>query len=145
MKSVNYALRTAYVTSLNGLTVNGSPVPVYYLSAPESETGQYYVTLNSPANSDISVKGSADSRTAMQVQIHTWANGSNAGKIADDLADDVYAAIYPTPASVLDLSPDFQMVSTRVDNDLVQELDGIGQEVFVIRIITFSHRIFHIG
>ncbi len=144
MKSVNYALRTAYKTSLNGLTVNNSLVPVYYLTAPESETGQYYITLNSPANTDNSVKGSNDTRTAMQVQIHTWANGSNAGKMADDIADAVYGLIYPTPQATLDLSASsLQMINTRVDNDLVNELTGIGGRVFVTRIITFSHGIYH--
>ena len=144
MKSVNKALRQAYKSALSTLTYNGGTVPVYYLAAPESETGQYYITLNQPANVDTSTKSTSDTRTSIQVQIHTWAHGANDGEVADAIANSVFSLVYSTPTTVLDLSSyDLQMVSTRLDNDLVNEISGIGQRVFVTRILTFAHLIHH--
>lgn len=144
MKSVNYALRKAYVSSLNGLTLNSNPVPVYYMEAPEDETSPAYVLLVSPSNVDVSTKDSSDTNTSMQVQIRTWAENGNAGKVADDLANDVYTAIYPNTHTVLDLSADgLQMVSTKMQNDSVNTISGHGNRTFVTRIITFTHNIYH--
>ena len=145
MKDVNYPLREAYMTALSGLTVDSLSVPTYYMVAPYTETGQAFITLNSPSNVDQSTKGSADTETSMQVQIHTWANGTNAGKIADDIAGAVMGIIYPDSQTVLDLSADgLQMISTRLGNDSVQELSGMGARVDVTRILTFVHKIYHL-
>jgi hypothetical protein len=76
------------------------------------------------------------------VQIHTWAENGNAGKDADDIADSVYSSIYPTPNHVLSLTG-FQMVGTTLGNDLAQELTAQGGRVFITRILTFNHNIFH--
>lgn len=144
MKSVNYALRKAYKASLNGLTANSVAVPVYYMEAPEDENSPAYILLVAPSNVDASTFSSSDTNTSMQVQIHTWSDLGNAGKIADDLANDIYTAIYPNTRSVLDLSSDgLQMVGTKMDGDR----DGLnvtaGQRSYVQRVITFSHNIFH--
>lgn len=144
MKSVNYALRSAYKTAFTGLTVNSISIPTYYLSAPESETSQIYITLNAVANVDISTFQTADTQTSMQVQIHTWSDNGNAGKNADDVANAVYALIYPAPNSVFDLSAaGFQHIDTKIGNDIVQELAGRGVRQYVTRIITFDHNIYH--
>lgn len=143
MKSVNYALRKAYITGLNGLTVNGQAVPVYYLQAPESSTAANYIILTEVTNVDESTKNSSDTNTSMQLRIETWAEGGNAGKMADDIADAVYAIIYPNSQAVLNLVADgFQMVSTKVTDDRV--IDGeFGNRDFVTRVITFRHYIYH--
>ena len=69
MKSVNYALRKAYIAGLNGLTVNSLAVPVYYLQAPENYTGANYIVLSNIANTNASTKNSADTNTSMNVLI----------------------------------------------------------------------------
>ena len=144
MKSVNYPLRKAYVSALAGIEIEGQPVPVYYLVAPDSETSPYYITLNSVSNNDISTKGSSDTNTSMQVQIHTWSNGGNSGAVADIIAQAVYEQIYFNTQTVLDLSADnLQMISTKMANDQVNELSGLGNKQFVTRIITFDHNIYH--
>ena len=144
MKSVNYALRKAYVAALAPVNVDSVNVPVYYLTAPDSYTGNFYITLNSVSNADDSTKNSSDTNTSMQVQIHTWSDSYNAGQFADVIAGQVFEYIYPNSQAVLDLSGDgVQMVSTKLDQDLVNEMDGLGNRMFVTRILTFSHNIFH--
>ena len=144
MKSVNYALRKAYNASLNGLTANSVAVPVYYNEAPEGETSAAYVTFNEVSSNDISTKLTSDTNTSMQVQIHTWADDGNAGKIADDIADDVYTAILPAPNAKLDLSADgFQNVGITLSGDRPGNNVTLGRRAFVTRIITFNHNIFH--
>lgn len=143
MKSVNYALRKAYLTSLNGLTVNSVAVPVYYLQAPESVTVANYIIISDVANVDVGTKNSSDTNTSIQLRIETWAEGGNAGKMADDIAGAIYALIYPNSQAVLNLIADgFQMVSTKVSDDRV--LDGeFGNRDFITRVITFRHYIYH--
>jgi hypothetical protein len=144
MKDVNWPLRKAYSASLNGLTVDAVSVPVYYMEAPSNYTGQAYILLVSPSNVDASTFNSSDTNTSMQVQIHTWSDYGNAGKLASDIAGAVFAAIYPNPQAVLDLSADdLQMVSTKLQNDLDGRNVRFGQREYVQRIITFSHNIFH--
>ena len=144
MKSVNYALRSFYKTAFTGLTVNSIAVPTYYLDAPESETSQIYITLNTVSNVDISTKQSADTNTSMQVQIHTWSDNGNAGKNADDVASAVYSLIYPNPDSTINLdAAGFQAVSISVGNDLVNDHSGRGVRQYLTRIITFNHNIYH--
>ena len=143
MKDVNYKLRKAYATALTGLTVNTIAIPVYYLQAPESETGANYIVLTSVANVDDGNFHSTNTQTSMQLQITTWAENANAGKMADDIAGAVFAIIYPTPQSVLDMTADgVQMVGTQLTDDRVTN-DRFGDREYVTRIITFRHNIFH--
>lgn len=143
MKDVNYKLRKAYNTALTGLTVNSIAIPVYYLQAPESENGANYIIMTSVANVDEGTKNSADTNTSMQLQITTFAEGANPGKMADDIAGAVFGIIYPTSQAVLDMSADgVQMVSTLLTDDRVIN-DRFGHREFVTRILTFRHNIFH--
>ena len=151
MRNVNFALRKSYMAALGDpLQVNVTyptaatiDVPIYYLIAPESETGKYYITLNQVSNTDRSTKGSSDTNTSMQVQIHTWDNDGNAGQYADDIADKVFEIIYPDSQAKLDMSADdFCMVSTKLDGDNTDELDT-GTRIYVTRILTFRHNILH--
>jgi len=78
VKDVNFPLRKAYITALGDpLEVDVThpaastiEVPIYYLVAPDSETGKYYITLNQVANSEAGTFSSDDTNTSMQVQIH---------------------------------------------------------------------------
>ena len=145
MKDVNYPLRKAYITALDGnITVDAVNVPVYYLQAPEEETSEAYITLNQVSNVDAGTFSDHKTTTSMQVQIHTWDDNGNAGKKADDTAGAVLAILYPNPQTVLNMSADsLQMVGTRLAGDQVSELTGQGNRVFVTRILTFEHIISH--
>ena len=151
MRNVNFALRKAYMAALGDpLQVNVTyptaatiNVPIYYLIAPESETGKYFLTFNQVSNTDSGSFSSESTYTSMQVQIHTWDDEGNAGQYADDIAGAVFAIIKPTPQSVLDMSADnFQMVGTFLDGDITNQLDA-GNRIDITRILTFRHRILH--
>ena len=143
MKDVNYKLRKAYNTALTGLTVNATAIPAYYLQAPESETAANYIIMQGVANVDDGNFASTNTLTSMQLQIVTFANGANSGKMADDIAGAVFGIIYPTPKSVLDMTADgVQMVGTLLTDDRIIN-ERYGDREFVTRIITFRHNIFH--
>lgn len=144
MKDVNYPLRKAYKASLNGLTANGNPVEVYYNQLPEGDEDAAYILMVSPSSVLKGTFSTHDTDTSLQLQIRTWSENGNAGKIADDIADDIFSAIYPTPQSVLDLSADgLQMVGMRLQNDIVNTITGHGNREFVTRILTFTHNIYY--
>jgi len=145
MKDVNYPLRKAYVAALDGnVVVDTVNVPVYYMAAPEDEEDKNYITLNQVANVDAGTKSSSDTNTSMQVQIHTWDDNGNAGRMADMIAGVVFSIIYPNTQYVLDMSADnLHMISTVVDGDNTNEMSSQGNRVFVTRIITFRHNICH--
>ena len=144
MKEVNYPLRKAYITKLSGLEVNTIPIPVYYMEAPETETGQAYILLVSPSSSNVSTFSTSDTVTNMQLQIHTWAEDGNSGKLTDDIAAAVFNLVTPNTQAVLDLSADgIQMVSLKLDRDRVNSITGLGNREYVTRILDFSHNIFH--
>ena len=151
MRNVNFALRKAYMAALGDpLQVNVTyptaatiEVPIYYLIAPESETGKYYITLNQVSNSEAGTFSSEKTNTSMQVQIHTWDDNGNAGQYADDIAGAVFAIIKPNPQAVLDMLADnFQMVGTFLDGDNTDQLDA-GNRIDITRILTFRHNILH--
>lgn len=144
MKSVNYQLRVKYVDALDGMVVNAVTIPVYYMQLPEGATYSNYILLVNPANGNASTKNSSDTNTTMQVQIHTWAENGNAGKMADDIANEVYQQIYPNPQFNLDLSGDgLQMVSTTMISDNTNPITDAGNREFITRIINFEHNIYH--
>lgn len=144
MKSINYQLRVKYVEALDGMVVNTLAIPVYYMQLPESANDNNYILLVNPANSNASTKNSSDTNTTMQVQIHTWAENGNAGKMADDIANEVYQQIYPNSQFNLDLSGyGLQMVSTTMISDNVNTISDEGNREFITRIINFEHNIYH--
>ena len=152
MKSINYDIRKAYVEALSDITVNTNPstpgtrypVPVYYLSAPQSETSKFYIIINGPSSTDISTINSSDTNTQVQLQIQTWGDGSNSGWLADNIAENIFSVIYTTPQKILDLTGmGLQMVSTKLITDNTSDITGLGNAVYITRTLIFEHNIFH--
>lgn len=135
MKDVNWPLRQAYTTALNGIDV-----PVYYQSAPSSYTANYIV-FRSITSNDTSTKNSSDTLTNITVEIHTHGNGSNSGRICDALADEIFNRIYSIPQATLSLLG-MQMVSTRLVSDTTNNVLLQGNRTYISRFITFRHNIF---
>ena len=139
MKDINKALRKAYNLALQNVIV-----PVYANYAPQDvadSTGSYIVFSN-VTNNDTSTKSSSDVTAIMQVAIYSYKDVENDGDAIDDLADLVFAALYPTTKSVLILGIGMQMVSTELNSDQTQEPMLIGQRVYIDRILQFKHEIF---
>ena len=144
MKDVNYPLRKAYMLALANMVVDSVTVEVFYPAAPEEYTGKAYILLSQPSNVDNGTKNSSDTDTSMQLKIITWNEGSNAGKLADLIANEVFARIYPIPQSTLDLSADnINMVSTELTGDQTQDYGTVDNRFFIDRYITFKHFISH--
>lgn len=144
MRSVNYSLRKAYFAALTGFTFDSNPVPVYYLQAPDNVTDSNYIVFSGLSSNDVSSKHKADTQTSIRVTIHTFNGKANSGEAADALANDVLQAIYPNSTFNLDLSADnFQIVTTKLDGDYTQDYTILTNRVYVDRILTFTHRIFH--
>lgn len=84
---------------------------VYYKYVPANETGNAYVSINTITNTDVSTQQTSDTDTTVMIGIYSRESQANPGKLVDDIAAAVYAAIYPNRQQTLDLSPDFQNCS----------------------------------
>jgi hypothetical protein len=144
MKDVNYPLRKAYFAALTGITYSGTPVPVYYNELPielQTTPPAYYIIFSGVSSNDISTKATSDTQTSMSVSVFTKGDLTNGGIACDNIADQVYDAIYPNTQAVLAMTG-FQMLSTRLASDN-QSHFTIDQSKFVDRTIIFTHKIFH--
>lgn len=142
MKSVNYKLREAYITALNGLTVNTIPIPVYYLELPQDETPNNYIILSDIGSNENGTMYKHVVDTAIQLSIHTVEQYGNSGKMADDIANAVFQILTPETTSKLNLEPDFQMVGLKLTGDRANNLSTEGNDYFVDRLLTFEQKIF---
>lgn len=142
MKSVNYKLREAYITALNGLTVNSIAIPIYYLELPQDETPNNYIILSDIGSNENGTMYKHCLDTAMQLSIHTVEQYGNSGKMADDIADAVFQILLPETTSKLNLGNDFQMVGLKLTGDRTNNLTTEGNDYFVTRILSFEQKIF---
>jgi hypothetical protein len=137
MIDINYSLRIAYYTALNGI----AGVPVFYNMVPPMVSPDNYIVFRSITNSDASTMNSSDTDTQITVEIQTFEDGLNPGLSADMVAREVFNRILPNPGATLTLDG-AQMVSTRLLNDITQPPVAQGNRMYVSRIITFGHKIF---
>ena len=138
MIDINYSLRTAYYTALNGI----AGVPVFYNMVPPTVSPTDYIVFRSITNSDASTMNSSDTDTQITVEIQTFEDGLNSGLSADMIAREVFNRILPNPGATLTLDG-AQMVSTRLLNDITQPPVAQGNRMYVSRFLTFGHKIFH--
>lgn len=144
MKDVAYPMQKAYLLALTGISYNSTNVPIYFGIVPDHIAPENYIVFGSISNTDNSTLQSADTFTSMRVTIHTFDMKYNTGKAAADIAGQVFARIYPTPQSVLDLSADtLQMVDTELTQDITQDYGQQNSRVYLDRILIFRHQIFH--
>lgn len=138
MIDINYSLRIAYYTALNGI----AGVPVFYNMVPPMVSPTDYIVFRSITNSDASTMNSSDTDTQITVEIQTFEDGLNSGLSADMIAREVFNRILPNPGATLTLDG-AQMVSTRLLNDITQPPVAQGNRMYVSRFLTFGHKIFH--
>jgi len=138
MIDINYSLRIAYYTALNGI----AGVSVFYNMVPPMVSPTDYIVFRSITNSDASTMNSSDTDTQITVEIQTFEDGLNSGLSADMIAREVFNRILPNPGATLTLDG-AQMVSTRLLNDITQPPVAQGNRMYVSRFLTFGHKIFH--
>ncbi len=137
MIDINYSLRIAYYTALNGI----AGVPVFYNMVPPTVSPTEYIVFRSITNTDASTMNSSDINSQVTVEIQTFEDGLNSGLTADSIAREVYNRILPNPGANLTLDG-AQMVKTRLLNDVSQPPVAQGNRMYVSRFITFGHNIF---
>lgn len=137
MIDINYSLRIAYYTALNGIV----GVPVFYNMVPPTLSPTEYIVFRSITNNDASTINSSDIDLQITVEIQTFEDGLNSGLTTDMIAREVFNRIYPNPGAVLTLDG-AQMVKTRLLNDITNVPVAQGNRMYVSRFITFGHNIF---
>lgn len=137
MIDINYSLRIAYTTALNGIT----GMPVFYNNLPPNISPDNYIVFRSITNTDASTMNSSDINTQITVEIQTFEDGINSGLTSDMVAREVFTRILPNSGATLTLDG-AQMVSTRLLNDITNQPVNIGNRAYVSRFLTFGHKIY---
>jgi len=137
MIDINYSLRIAYTTALNGIT----GMPVFYNNLPPNISPDNYIVFRSITNTDASTMNSSDINTQITVEIQTFEDGINSGLTSDMVAREVFIRILPNPGATLTLDG-AQMISTRLLNDITNQPVNVGNRAYVSRFLTFGHKIY---
>lgn len=146
MKDVNFPLRKAYISKLTNLTYLGVVIPVYYQFIPDDKQDPAYIIISPVITIDTSAKTNNDSQTSFRVGVYTRSEKYNDGKACDLITGLILAAIYPNPSATMDLSADgLQNVNINLAGDQTQSWKIDNQKVYITRILTFRHTIFHLS
>lgn len=138
MKDVSTTLRTAYFTAITSLTdLNGNTVPLY--DKVPSDAGNKYVHFNGFNTVEWTDKSKFGSEVVITLNVVCQYNMNQGGqKEVDFIGNQVIGFI--RTRSVLDLSPDFQMVTVEVDS-IVNSSEGNEGGTEFIKSISFRHKI----
>jgi hypothetical protein len=136
MNDINYPLRKAYFAAL---TATG--LPVYYQGLPNNQNPEEYIVFRSINSNEASTKNSADTETQITVEIHTYQEYANQGRLVETIADEIYQYVYAISQFVLPMDG-VQMVSTELVSDQTNNYGYLGNRMYIDRFITFKHNIF---
>lgn len=146
MRELSTALRDAYLTNLGGIIVDGVLIPFYDEALPINALAatlmgaQVYCLLLNQTETDISPKCMFSQEATMTVDIVTKFPQGKGGKYVSELISGlVQIAIYESASgSNLDLSPDFNCLSTR--KEMSKGLTEFNTTSTVYRkLLMFSH------
>lgn len=143
MRDVNTPLSKAYFTALTGITYNSIAVRSFSGEAPDDISDKNYIVFGEVSNNDLSSKSSADTSTSMRVTIHTFDEKYTSSIIANSIANQVLARIYPYTQFNLTLDGNFQIYSTELASDTTQSITMDANRAFIDRIFIFRHKIYH--
>lgn len=137
MKDVNLILRKAYISALS--TVG---CPVFWGEAPDDTNDAVYIVLSAITNNDSGDFDKSATGTTIQLKIHSWVNKYNPGTATPNIAENVFAALYPTQAFNLDASAEgVQIINTTIFSDTDNDIGSLGGRKYSDRTIIFSHKI----
>lgn len=140
MKDVNTILQQKIFELLQPVT----GCPVYYKYLPSVIETNAYMLITTITNVDASTMQTSNTDTTVQISIYTRDSQANPGKLANDIAAVVYAALYPNRQQTIGLEPDFQNCSVALVNDTSPDAISTGNYVFINRFLTFRFNIYHI-
>lgn len=145
MKDLGYILRKQYKARLS-LTYNGAEVSVYDSSGVLANAQAPYVLLGA-FNTTETGQGAKDNYAQMctlLVDVVTkYGNSEGGKKQADEIANQIIEQIRTRTNGYLDLSPNFQMVTTTVESSNTLE-QMVADGVLVRRLIRFNHKIYQL-
>lgn len=142
MLSPNLALRKAYYGVLSNITYQGSPVKVFWNQLPTSIEPGIYIIFSGIRNTDDSNKGASVTSTSVNVSIYTNSMKYNDGVAVEVVANEVLNRIYKNPQFHLYIDSFFHVVTTQLTGDNTQDFSQVNQNVYIDRILTFTHTIF---
>lgn len=140
MKDLYTSLRTAYHTALNGnLSYGGSNVPVYD-RVPNTATYPYVVygqfSTTEIFASDVYIQDSTQ-----ELEVITGFDGNHGGNaMADSISNQIITIIRTRTEGYIDLSPNFKMISSTLDNSTSFVEDSVSHLIYR-RLIRFRHKI----
>jgi hypothetical protein len=146
MKDAHKPLRTAIYEALNGNVVvnfnnDGSVVPIY--DDEVTDRGQnVYVLLTTQTGTDASNRSHFNGSATQEIQIIDKTELSVDKRRVDDIADQVFEILWPTPQSDgLVQQTGFQILNLRKQADNYLPLQISSTQTLMRRIITFSARV----
>ena len=143
MLSSNLSIRKAYYATLSTITYDGSPVPVFFGQLPTTIAPGIYIIFSNIRNNDQSNKGAAVTQTSVTVSIYTNSFKYNDGVAVESVANEVLNRLRKTSQFNITLAESFfQVIQTTLQSDQTQNFSQDRQNVYIDRILTFSHTIF---
>lgn len=137
MRNISKVLRTAYLSALNGLTVNTQSIPVYDSYAPDEETG-HYVIITGQRSNEVPVKQNFYNNATVTLDIVTQFQRGGGYEVSEDIADAILAII--RNESELNVRPDFQSVTVTKDSE--SQVSEIYDDSRIFRtVVSFRHKI----
>jgi len=135
MKDINNPLIKAYYEVILPLGY-----PVFEGEEPDDLLDKIYIVISDVTSNDASTKSSNDHNAQIQVTINSWEVKYNNSKTLNQVAGQILTAIKPTPASTLQASG-IGIVTTSLQNDVVQNYGKLAGRVYISRNLIFSHLI----
>jgi len=137
MIEVHLPIRTAWVTALAGLTVNGESIGVYD-SVPTNATKNYVVVRDQDSFQDIGGRGCEKETATILIDIVTRFPANTGGK---KTSEQIAAEIYSRVSNVALQSP-LQLLSTKKIMDVSLPAENDNNQKIFRKEIRFEHSIF---
>ena len=138
MIDVSTAIRTAYITAMDGIGA-----PIFSRMVPDSVEPNLYVIIDSVNSNDNGTISTQEVSVSVSLTIHSFGEKYSNGQAVNDLCSLVMTAINPSPSGVLDLSSfDLQMTSTVMENCTEQSFTSNGNRIYIDKILQYKHTIY---
>lgn len=144
MIDINTPLIKAYYEALAGnifMPGSGTVISVYEGEEPDNLQDKAYIVIGDVVSGDGSTQSSSDTATGIQIGIYTWENKYNTALTANDIANQVYAIIKPSPNAVLTVEG-IQMVKLTLTNDRLERVGTLAGRKYINRILIFQQELF---
>jgi hypothetical protein len=143
MLSVNDILSKAYFATLSTIEYLGNPVPVYKNQLPTDIAPGLYIMFGRIRSQDTSPKTSSTTQTTVTVWVYTNSLKYQDGVAVDVVGNEVLNRLYKVRDFNINLNSQFLIVNTTsLQQDFTQDYSVDKQNVYIDRVMIFSHTIF---